>query len=499
MESENQPLPDAALELLARLGTGIEYTESEPDGIVNLTESDVTDDDLGHLVFYPGFAALDLTMTQITDAGLRFIGEMRSLENLRLYQTHITDEGVKELGRLSRLERLDIGTCPGCFPQGLRPVPAAHVHRNQITNEGLRCLTDMLALRALELKATRITDEGLLSCLPEMPQLQELNLAFLDITDKGLCAVDGLSWLERINLSHTAVSYDAIVRLVNEKAHTLVRLNLSNTGVIDAGLAEFPEQSRLQSLSLLDTGITDEGLRHVARFDRLQRLRLDMTEVSDDGIRHLAACEPLQKLELYKTNVTDTSLIWLSDSRIEHLGLGATSVTDAGMPALTEFADLRSLDLQFTAVTDNGLRFLSQASQLQVLYLEHTAISNAGLSFLIDLPLETLSLNMGISDAGLNVISKIPTLKHLAIWHGVESWKHLAQSESLQVLLIDDSVKELSPLHKLRQLKVLLLSGEKFSSTEVARLRLALPECRIKSYRSLVDAVCDFRSLSTPR
>lgn len=68
MEPENQPIPDAALELLARLGTGIEYTESEPNGIVNLTESDVTDDDWGHLVFYPGFADLDLTMFQITDA-----------------------------------------------------------------------------------------------------------------------------------------------------------------------------------------------------------------------------------------------------------------------------------------------------------------------------------------------------------------------------------------------------------------------------------------------
>ena len=67
------------------------------------------------------------------------------------------------------------------------------------------------------------------------------------------------------------------------------------------------------------------------------------------------------------------------------------------------------------------------------------------------------------------------------------------------MLLIDDSVKDLSPLNKLRQLKVLLLSGEDFSSTEVARLRLTLPECRIKSYRSLVDAICDFRSLSTPR
>ena len=133
----------------------------------------------------------------------------------------------------------------------------------------------MLALRALELRATRITDEGLLNCLPEMPQLHELNLGYLDITDKGLGAIGSLSWLERLNLRHTAVSNDAIIRLVNEKAHTLIRLNLSNTVVIDAALAEFPEQSRLQSLSLLDTGITDEGVRHVAGANENCRARTE--------------------------------------------------------------------------------------------------------------------------------------------------------------------------------------------------------------------------------
>lgn len=39
-----QPVPDAVRLTLARLGTRIEYTERDPGGIVNLAESEVTND-----------------------------------------------------------------------------------------------------------------------------------------------------------------------------------------------------------------------------------------------------------------------------------------------------------------------------------------------------------------------------------------------------------------------------------------------------------------------
>ena len=107
------PLPDAARQMLARFGSQIEYTEREPNGIVNLTKSEVANDDLRHLIFYPGFDALNLDKTLISDAGLKFIGEMSSLEGVRLYDTLISDYGLKNLLGLSKLERLNIGCDPG--------------------------------------------------------------------------------------------------------------------------------------------------------------------------------------------------------------------------------------------------------------------------------------------------------------------------------------------------------------------------------------------------
>ena len=256
------------------------------------------------------------------------------------------------------------------------------MRRNQITDGGLGWLTELCSLRSLNLKATRIRDAGLLQHIPEMPQLEELSLAYLDISDEGLLALESLAWIERVDLRHTAISNNAIVSLACGKLHTLRQLNLSNTVINDAALTEFLSRSQLQELSLMDTGITDAGCREIAECEWLSDLRLDLTDVTDDGVRHLANCAHLQNLELFRTRVTDTSLAWLSDTQVEHLGLGYTSLTDAGIPALPDFPALQSLDLHGTALTDRGLRFLSPATSLHRLHLENTRISSAGIESL---------------------------------------------------------------------------------------------------------------------
>lgn len=371
------------------------------------------------------------------------------------------------------------------------------MRRNQITNAGLGYLTDLCGLRSLNLKATHVTDAGLVRYLPEMPRLQMLSLAYLDMSDDGLAALNSLEWLERINLRHTAISNDGIVNLLSAKSHTLRRLNLSNTVVNDAALAELPDQSQLQDLSLMDTGITDAGCSQISRYQWLTDLRLDLTDIGDDGVRCLANCRQLRNLDLFGTKITDTSPVWLSDTRIEHLGLGCTALTDIGIPALTEFSALRSLDLEATAITDKGLRYLSEASDLEQLFLSDTRISNAGIESLLKLPLKTLTLNLSINDAGLKVLSQHDTLQHLAVWNtDVTSWKPLASLERLRVLLVDDSVVDLLPLQSLRKLEYLLLWGECFPAPEIARLRLALPGCQVVSFAPHEAAKREFRSLS---
>lgn len=331
-----------------------------------------------------------------------------------------------------------------------------------------------------------------------MPQLQGVSLAFLDVTDAGLATLNRVTWLERLNLRHTAISNELITDLVNEKSHSLRRLNLSNTVVDDMAFADFSDQSQLQELSVIDTGITDAACRHIAQCEWLDSLRLDLTDITDEGVRYLEICGHLLNLDLFKTRVTDTCLIWLSDSKIEHLGLGYTAVTDAGMPVLTEFPALRSLDLQATGITDRGLRFLSEALYLERLYLENTRISNAGLVFLLNLPLESLSLNLGIDDMGLTTLSHHKKLLNLATWNtNVTSWKPISQLSRLQVLLVDNSATDLSPLKMLRQLKVLLLSGHGVSPIEVASLRLSLPRFLAVRYERLPHTKTRFGNFGT--
>jgi hypothetical protein len=487
------PLPEEANQMLARLGSQIEYTANEPHGLVNLTNSEVTNEDLRHLVFYPGFEALLLDYTNISDAGLDFIGEMRNLERVGLYDSLVSDDGLKPLLKLSKLEKLNIACAPGCFPLGLRPVPAANVRRNQITDRGLGYLTELISLRRLNLQATRVTDAGLLQYLPELSRLQRLSLAYLDITDAALLAVESLAWLESINLTHTAISNEAIVNLVGAKAFSLRRLILSNTAVNDQALAECLPGAQLKELELIDTGITDAACEACVECEWLTDLCLDFTGITDDGVRHLANCGHLRKLGLQETKITDTSLVWLADSGIEDLGLGHTAITDAGIPALTDFPALESLDLQMTSLTDKGLRYLSAATNLKQLQLENTKISNAGIEFLLPLPLESLSLNASIGNAGLNTLARHNTLRNLAIWNcSVTDWQPLAKLERLEVLLIDDSVTDLSPLRELEQLRFLLLWGDHFSPTELARLRVSLPQCQIRTFPPLSCVLCEF-------
>lgn len=489
-------LPDEASQMLARFGSQIEYTENEPNGLVNLAGSQVANEDLRHLVFYPGFDALILDKTEISDAGLQSIGEMKNLEGVRLYDTLVSDDGLEHLVGLAKLERLNIACDPGCLPSGLRPVPAAQVRRNQITNRGLGYLTELPCLSSLSLKATRVTDAGLVQFIPEMPQINELSLAYLDISDESLQALESLVWLERINLRHTAITNDAIVSLVCGKAHTLRQLNLANTEVSDEALAECLPQSQLNNLSLMDTGITDDACKELADCEWLADLRLDLTDVTDDGVRDLTNCAHLHSLELFKTKITDTSLVWLSDTNVDYLGIGCTSITDAGIPALSDFPALRSLDLQGTLLTDRGLRFLSSAANLSRLHLEHSKISNAGIESLLHLSLETLSLNPKINNAGLKTLSNHKCLRRLAIWNcRVTNWHPLKNLDRLQVLLIDDSVMDLSPLRSLKQLEMLILWGDNFSPTELARLRLSLPKCHIMTRASCEPAIHEFRIL----
>jgi Leucine-rich repeat (LRR) protein len=329
-----------------------------------------------------------------------------------------------------------------------------------------------------------------------MTPLQGLSLAYLQVTDASLDALDSIQWLERINLKSTSVSCNGIVRFVSERAHSLRRLNLANTVLNDGALVQFSESSQLYRLSLKDTAITDYGLPRMPKPPMLQDLVLRLTDVGDDGVRSLEECGSLTKLDLSHTKVTDTSLVWLCDLKIEDLDLEGTQITDAGLPALTDFSSLRRLSLDATAITNRGVRFLAECQQLQQLFLNHTAIRPGGLQPLRELPLTTLAVTAALRTPDLRVIAKFTKLQQLSVLGTrVSTWSPLGELPDLRVLLIDDAPKAHSGLEELHSLKHLILWGDEFHPPAVARIRLALPGCHVHMVPANRSATRLFRSL----
>lgn len=71
--------------------------DQKPDTVVlQMANSDVTDETLKHIADMQELAELDLNDTQVTDAGLRILASLPNLKSLRLRGTAVTDDGFRE-------------------------------------------------------------------------------------------------------------------------------------------------------------------------------------------------------------------------------------------------------------------------------------------------------------------------------------------------------------------------------------------------------------------
>jgi hypothetical protein len=130
-------------------------------------------------------------------------------------------------------------------------------------------------LQVLDLSQTQITNVGLRS-LSELRHLRELDLLGTAIGGDGCKVIAGLRELHKLNLAHTSVAdgdVDALAKLPQ-----LRELDLSSTNVTNAGLKRLLVNARLgkglRKLHLAGLSIDDSGLRAIDSFTELQSLQL---------------------------------------------------------------------------------------------------------------------------------------------------------------------------------------------------------------------------------
>jgi hypothetical protein len=206
--------------------------------------ADVDDEDLArHLSPPERITALALPGTRVTDAGVDHLTACTNLEWLDLSGTQVSDVGIAQLAQATKLQRLSL-------------------RKTDIGDAALETIASFNQLDDLNLAHTRVTDEGMQRLFPpgKPSPLNKLTALWLEGTavgDATLAQIGRLGALEALDLAATRVTDDGL-------AHTaplrkLLALYLSQTAVSDAGLAPLRRLRTLELVQLDGTRVTPAG------------------------------------------------------------------------------------------------------------------------------------------------------------------------------------------------------------------------------------------------
>lgn len=172
----------------------------------------------------------------------------------------------------------------------------------------------------------------------------------------------------------------------NDRHQVLLGVELFGQNATDRALgwlAYLPELRYLK-LSPSSTGrVTDAGLAQLAALQQLEYIGLGGTSVTDAGLGVVRQWPQLRRLEL-PAAVTDEGLTHLASlESLEQLRVWPARVTNRGLESIANLRCLRSLDLSGSHVDDAGLAALRNLSCLETLNLSRTPVTSAGIAQLI--------------------------------------------------------------------------------------------------------------------
>jgi internalin A len=361
------------------------------------------------------------------------------------YQTTAADKWLLWLfgDDFQNITLVDLANCdePEAYLDQIAALPAVEVlivGGNEFSDEHLRRLHRLGALRGLVLDTTSVTNDGLCALrtfLPEFDVYRSQRRAIMALRPQGERAYSivteptksnpRLRQLVGVDYFDEAVEVQYLREDTGDNDMAYLRqlgslrvLSLSDTAISDDGLGYLKELTSLESLELRRTRTSDAGLAHVGQVATLRELRLAQTQVTDDGLTHLQGLKNLEALELYGTTISDVGLTSIETlSSLTYLDLSSTGISNNGLMHLKRLSGLKRLLLEDTPISDVGLAQLRPLTNLEFLDLAGTRVTAAGLVALNDLShLTELDLyRTHFSDAGLVQVSQLASLKCLFV------------------------------------------------------------------------------------
>jgi hypothetical protein len=118
---------------------------------------------------------------------------------------------------------------------------------------------------------------------------------------------------DTIRLDHATVGDDDLGQL-DGLENKLLRINLSQTSLTDAGLARLCRFERLEQLRVMSPGVTDAGLAPLKDIQHLRHLHLIGAPLGDAGLEHLHALSGLESLYLDGIRASDAAITRLIEA-----------------------------------------------------------------------------------------------------------------------------------------------------------------------------------------
>ncbi len=154
-----------------------------------------------------------------------------------------------------------------------------------MTDDGLKDLAGNKELDTLDLRGTRVTDEGMkyVAALP----VRSLDLGGTKVTAQGLKALAAMKSLSKLTLSKDQMTDEALRTLYEgEMLHAYYHARGGPPGRRARNMGEITE------LFFVDTPVTDASLKFIARLKSLTLVNLRGTNVTAAGVEGLKKERP---------------------------------------------------------------------------------------------------------------------------------------------------------------------------------------------------------------
>jgi internalin A len=264
---------------------------------------------------------------------------------------------------------------------GSGEVTAIHLANTWINDTEMLDLPAYEKLQRLDLSHTRISDEGLLRLRPAR-NIRELELLYAEqITDLGMTAIKGWRNLKKLNVRGTRIA-DETLGILGE-LRQIEWLDIANTGVTDNGLENLAPLTNLKHLGMGRSRVSDAAAGVIRILSTLESIDLGGPRGTARNQRNrgigplpsglVSALTELKELRVIKLGHSEAdadSLRKLTTlPNVEKLGLeGCQAVDDKALEVLAGWKRLQFLDVQETKVTAKGVAtFRSLRPQAKVL------------------------------------------------------------------------------------------------------------------------------------